>query len=433
MQNPQAAASEIARLEEAAFRAAQSGRDDEATRLWGRILAIDPNHMRTLTVLGQRAFRQGDTQSARIAFQRIVDLDGSDAQQWIHLALACRNLKDDQAEEKAIQRALSLEPTDLVALILRANLLERQGKTHEAARAYGVVASVAPTIERLRPELQPAVSQALTHSEKYGRDMGAFLDQYLDPFRQRHAGDNLKRFTDSLDIMVGRKKRYESQSLMYHYPGLPAIEFFDRAEFPWLDAFEAATDQMRDEFLAVLVADEGFVPYITYPDDVPQGQFAELNNSPRWSAFHLYKLGQLVEENAAKCPITMELLKSAPQPDQPGRTPAAMFSLLKPKTRIPPHTGVSNVRLVTHVPLIIPAGCRFRVGNQTRPWVPGQAWVFDDTIEHEALNDSDRLRVVLIFDIWHPHLTPPEREMITALVAGVNAFTGGTGPDASDA
>jgi aspartyl/asparaginyl beta-hydroxylase (cupin superfamily) len=67
---------------------------------------------------------------------------------------------------------------------------------------------------------------------------------------------------------------------------------------------------------------------------------------------------------------------------------------------------------------------RFRVGNDSRQWVPGKAWVFDDTIEHEAWNDSDKLRVVLIFDIWHPHLTPPERAMITAMTLGLNAFWG---------
>jgi aspartyl/asparaginyl beta-hydroxylase (cupin superfamily) len=121
----------------------------------------------------------------------------------------------------------------------------------------------------------------------------------------------------------------------------------------------------------------------------------------------------------------MRVLERAPQPDQPGRTPAAMFSLLKPRTRIPPHTGVTNVRLVTHLALIIPEGCGFRVGNETRQWLPGRAWVFDDTIEHEAWNDSDKLRVVLIFDIWHPHLTPAERALISALTAGVNAFTRG--------
>jgi aspartyl/asparaginyl beta-hydroxylase (cupin superfamily) len=122
----------------------------------------------------------------------------------------------------------------------------------------------------------------------------------------------------------------------------------------------------------------------------------------------------------------MKALEGAPQPEQPGRTPASMFSLLKPRTRIPPHTGVTNVRLVTHLALIIPEGCGFRVGNETRQWLPGRAWVFDDTIEHEAWNDSEKLRVVLIFDIWHPQLTPPEQAMITALTAGMNAFTGGS-------
>ncbi len=427
MQNFQDRLPEIGALEAQAFRAAQAGSDDEAERFWNRILELDPSHARTLTALGQRAFRRGDMPSARAAFQRLVDTDGTDAQQWIHLAITCRNLGDEQAEEAAIQRALSVAPTDLVGLILRANFLERKGKSHEAARAYGAVAAVAPPVERLHPELRPAVSQALASVEKYNREFAAFLDERLDAHQRTFAGADLRRFRDSVDIMVGRKKRYDSQSVVYHYPQLAPIEFFDRADFPWLDPLEAATDDIRNEFLAVLDAEEGFTPYISYPQDVPQNQFAELNNSPRWSAFHLYKLGTRVEENASRCPTTMKLLEGAPQPDQPGRTPASMFSLLKPRTRIPPHTGVTNVRLVTHVPLIIPADCGFRVGNDTRQWIPGKAWVFDDTIEHEAWNMSDKLRVVLIFDIWHPHLTPPEREMITALAAAVNAFQGDAG------
>jgi aspartate beta-hydroxylase len=426
MQNAQAALQQVGALEAEAVRAAQSGRDDVAVSLWSRILEIDPSHVRTLTTLGQRAFRNGDFQSARAAFQRIVDAEGSDPEQWINLALASRQLKDEATEERAIQRALTLDSLHLVALILRANLLERQGKTHDAARACLAVAQVSPPLERLHPDLRPAVSHALEYWEQYGRDIGAFLDQHLDSYYQTFAGENLKRFRDSLDIMVGRKRRYESRSELYHYPGLAPIEFFDRADFPWLDPIEAATDVIRDEFLAILQVEEGFTPYISYPPGVPLNQWVELNNSPRWSAFHLYKMGTLVEENAAKCPRTMKALAGAPQPDQPGRTPAAMFSLLKPRTRIPPHTGVTNVRLVTHLALIVPEGCGFRVGNDTRQWIPGGAWVFDDTIEHEAWNDSDKLRVVLIFDIWHPHLTPPERALITALTAGMNAFRTGS-------
>lgn len=429
MQNQQFASAEISALESEAARALQAGREQDTLNLWGRILAVDPNHGRTLTAIGQHAFRKGNLDSARTAFQRVVDTDGTDPQQWISLALVFQNQKDEHGEERAIAHALKVDPSDLLALILRGNLLERQGKTHLAAQAYGAAATVSPPAERLDPSLIPAVTHAAAYRNQYDQDCGKFLEAYLDPVYKVHKGENLKRFRDSLDIMLGRKRRYDSLSMLHHYPGLPTIEFFERADFPWLHSIEAATDDIRDEFLRVLESEAGFTPYITYPDDVPLNQWAELNNSPNWSAFHLFNKGTLVAENAAKCPTTMKLLEGAPQPDQACRTPAAMFSLLKPKTRIPPHVGVSNVRLVTHVPLIVPEGCGFRVGNETREWVPGKAWVFDDTIEHEAWNNSDKLRVVLIFDIWHPLLTPPERAMISAMAAGMNAFSGTSDPD----
>jgi aspartyl/asparaginyl beta-hydroxylase (cupin superfamily) len=424
MQISDSLAREIAPLEAQLERAAQAGRDQEVMALLARILAIAPTHAPALAAVGQRSFRQGDMQTARAMFQRLVEVRSGDPKEWINLALACRSLDDEPGEQEAIRRALSIDPSDLLGLILRADLLERQGKTHEAAAAHRAVATVAPPMDRLHPDLKPAVQRALAFGGKYNREFAVFLDQFLEQQYKDHAGENLKRFRDSVDIMLGRKKRYDSQSVTYHFPNLAPIEFFERADFPWLDPIEAGTDAIRDEFLHVLATEEGFTPYISYPDDVPKNQFAELNNSPRWSAFHLYKTGKLVEENAARCPVTMKLLDGAPQPDQQGRTPAAMFSLLKPMTRIPPHMGVANVRLVTHVPLIVPENCGFRVGNDTRQWVPGKAWVFDDTIEHEAWNDSDKLRVVLIFDIWHPHLTPPERAMISGLAAAMNAFSG---------
>jgi aspartyl/asparaginyl beta-hydroxylase (cupin superfamily) len=424
MRNPAPNLQEINALEAEAARAARAGRDEEANRLWGRILQIDSGHPRALTALGQRSFLLGDLQSARAAFQRLVEADGSDPQQWINLALACQSLRDEAGEESAIQRALMVEPTYLPALLLRGKLLERQGKTHEAARAYGAAGSVSPPPDRLHPDLRAAVAHALAYKDKYNQDCASFLARHLDPYYRSFPEKTLGRFRDSLDIMVGKKKRFDSRSEIYHFPRLPPIEFFDRADFPWLDPIEEATDEIRDEFIEVLKSEEGFTPYISYPQDVPQNQFAELNNSPRWSALHLYKMGERVEQNAARCPKTMVALEHAPKPDQPGRTPAAMFSLLKPRTRIPPHNGVTNTRLVTHLALIIPEACRFRVGNESRQWVPGKAWVFDDTIEHEAWNDSDKLRVVLIFDIWHPHLTPPERALITAMTAGLNAFWG---------
>ena len=55
----------------------------------------------------------------------------------------------------------------------------------------------------------------------------------------------------------------------------------------------------------------------------------------------------------------------------------------------------------------------------------GEAWVFDDTIEHEAWNSSGEPRVVLIFDIWRPELTSEERDLVAALMEAVDSYEAG--------
>jgi len=377
-----------------------------------------------LLAAGQAAFHRGDLAGARDTFRQLAALEGTGAQPWIQLAVACQGLGDAIGEEEAIRGALKRDPTDLVALILSATLLERQDKRHQAANAYGAALAVAPPLDRLHPDLRAALAKAKAYRQRYDADFSAHLDEVLAPhFRDARAAD-VARFRESIDIMVGRKRRHESQPTHYFVPGLVPIAFFPRERFSWLDAFESATDAIEAEFKAVAAADSGIAPYISYPEGVPLNQWAELNHSRRWSAIHLIEKGRKNEDHAARCPETMALLAAAPQPVQPGRTPGAMFSLLAPATRIPAHTGVSNARLVVHLPLVVPPGCGFRVGNETHEWVRGRGWVFDDTIEHEAWNDSGQLRVVLIFDIWHPDLTAPEREMITAMAGAIDSFVG---------
>ena len=95
--------------------------------------------------------------------------------------------------------------------------------------------------------------------------------------------------------------------------------------------------------------------------------------------------------------------------------PTAFFSVLRPRTHLPAHNGVTNSRAIIHLPLIVPEGCRFRVGGETREWRVGEAWAFDDTIEHEAWNDSDEPRVILILDAWNPLLTEAEKAVARAI------------------
>ena len=212
---------------------------------------------------------------------------------------------------------------------------------------------------------------------------------------------------------MGKRQPYYSQPTWMYMPELPAIEFFERADFPWLDAFEAETEAIRKELLQVLVADrEGLQPYIDFPAHMPLDQFRELNRSRRWSAYFLWNQSAEVPGHMARCPNTARLLATAPRCFINGRAPTAYFSVLDASTRIPAHVGVTNTRCTVHVPLVIPPDCGFRVGSTTREWVPGQAWVFDDTINHEAWNLSDTPRAILIFDVWNPLLSATEREMI---------------------
>jgi aspartyl/asparaginyl beta-hydroxylase (cupin superfamily) len=154
---------------------------------------------------------------------------------------------------------------------------------------------------------------------------------------------------------------------------------------------------------------------------VPDSKWSALDHSLDWGAIFLWEYGEPNPPVLERCPVTAATLEALPGAKIPGRAPSAFFSMLKPHTRIPPHTGVTNTRAIIHLPLIVPDGCGFRVGGETRPWVVGKPFAFDDTIEHEAWNDSDELRVVLIFDVWNPHLTERERDVIVRYYEGADA------------
>jgi aspartyl/asparaginyl beta-hydroxylase (cupin superfamily) len=161
---------------------------------------------------------------------------------------------------------------------------------------------------------------------------------------------------------------------------------------------------------------------VAYPEGIPLDQWKELNKSRRWSAYFLWNQSVPQPAHMARCPRTVEVLKKVPQVEVERRAPTAYFSILEPGTRIPPHTGVTNTRAIVHLPLIVPEQCGFRVGSRTREWIPGKAWVFDDTIEHEAWNLSDSPRAILIFDIWNPFLSAAERDMVKAATEVVVSY-----------
>lgn len=380
-----------------------------------------PSSPDPLSIAAVAAFRAGDWSTARESFETLAAAGKADAEAFAMLAAARQRLGDGAAAHEAADRALGLDARNLRAALTKADLLTQQGALREANFYYGAVIEVGGTATGLPPELADGVRRAQAVRARTATDMLGLVEAELKSVG--YAPDRSDpRFTHALEILTGRKQPYFQQPTALYYPELPNTQFYPREQFPWLDAVEAATEAMTEELEAVLRDEAAFAPYLRTERHMASRTDYPLIDSMDWSSCFLWNNGEETPQGA-RCPRTMAALAEAPLCRVSGRSPQIMFSQLKAGAHILPHTGAINTRLVCHVPLIVPPNCRFRVGNDVRQWEKGRAWVFDDTIEHEAQNGSDRTRVVLIFDIWRPELSEEERALVTALLTAIDAYS----------
>jgi len=374
----------------------------------------------------QDALRRGDPRGALALVLEAERAAPTDVALKLQRAMVSRAMGDLTGSLAALDDALSLDPYDYMALLSKGAVVEKLDGERAAAAIYRNALKIAPPADKLPPPLVGPTERARQIVARTQDALEAHLRQRTGQVNARTSEEARRRFDESIGIFSGREKVYVQEPLLLHYPRLPAIPFYDRALFPWFPELEAATDTIRGELEGALAASkDDFTPYIAYPKGAPVNQWGELNHSRKWSSFFLWKDGARQDGACDLCPKTAALLAGLPMAEQPDFAPTAMFSALEARTRIPPHTGSTNVRLLCHLPLILPGPAGFRVGGETRSWKLGEAWVFDDTIEHEAWNDADQLRVILIFDIWNPYLDEGERELVTALLRARREFFAG--------
>ncbi|HEV2083204.1 MAG TPA: aspartyl/asparaginyl beta-hydroxylase domain-containing protein [Brevundimonas sp.] len=371
-----------------------------------------------------RAIQNGDWLTARSRLEAAEIAGSVDADLLSLLGYACHKLDDPEAAHGALDRALRMDGSSIRALLTKADLLAAQGARREANLYYGAVVRGGEG-RALSPDLAHGVRRAKAVQERLAGEMRAHLRAELERSGYTEVRSD-RRFTHALDLLEGRRQVYPQQPSAFYYPELPTIQFFPRDRFPWLEAVEVAGDDMRSELHAEL-ARGGFAPYLQTVPGMPNQDYP-LIDSLDWSSCFLVRDGAKTEA-AQRCPRTMAALADVPLCTIPGRSPQIMFSQLRPGAHIRPHTGGVNTRLICHMPLIVPDGCWFRVGNETRSWERDEAWVFDDTIEHEARNEGTQTRVVLIFDVWRPELSVEERELVTVLLQALDAFQPGAAWD----
>ena len=366
--------------------------------------------------------QQGDHAGAALAFALATQADPSAGPLWRNLAHAYRLGGDEAAERTALDRALDLDRTDFIALLRSAELHERTGEQGLALAAWSGVLQLAARLETIAPPLASALEHGRSYVATLQARVASQVDDALAAKIEAMDETGQRRMGAFVGNALGRRVIFENQCAGVRYPFLPADEFFDRSHFPWFETLEDHAPAIRRELEALLATgDDAIRPYVRQDSGTPDNLWSGLDHSLDWGACFLFEYGEPNQPVLDRCPETAAVIAKLPLAILPGRAPNVFFSLLRPRTRIPAHTGVTNTRAIVHLPLIVPDGCRFRVGGETRDWDEGKAFAFDDTIEHEAWNDSDEMRAVLILDVWNPHLAPEERGAITDYFAAADS------------
>ena len=369
---------------------------------------------------GAAALGRGDAAAARSAFDTVVAAGRATPQLWLLLAQANFQLDDRAQAHTALDRLLALDRANLDGMVMKGELFDRAGDDRAATTWFEAALRTAPATGQLALVTLAALNRAEAALASASKHFNTHLRHEL-AIAGVDAAAVHPRFAEALGIATGAAAIFPQAPTSFYYPRLAAIPFHDPADFTWLAAVAAAAPAICAEVEAVIAAENGLAPYVERPENRPSKEHSLLDDA-RWSAYHFWREGKPVAAHHAACPATVAALAHAPMPVIPGRSPMALFSILAGGTHIPAHNGMLNTRLIVHIPLIVPPGCRLRVGNEVRAVKAGVPLIFDDSIEHEAWNDSGEPRAILLFEVWRPELTLAERTALTAMFGAVGSY-----------
>ena len=409
------------------------GRGDlvQAEQAYLQVLDVCPYDLEALKNLANIELGRGAVDRAIELLTNAHRAHPEDAFTLHQLGVARMSSGDLSAAVADLRRGLALAPNMFVARLRMGMLLDQLGESHEALVASLMAINAAQARgrwlndETTAPEYRDAVKQAIQYVDA-GRHR--LFDAVLEPLRQRYGKSELARVEQCvaiyLDEQVASLPDSRQQPKFLYFPGVPSRPYYPRERFPWLAELEASTATIREELRAVLSQPQDLESFLRA--DSPQDTADLLRSSgtanAAWDAYFFHRHGERYDAHAAACPQTAALLDSLPLAYVREHSPETLFSVLRPGSHILPHRGVTNTRLVTHLPLIVPSDCALRVGGEVHAWQEGRCVTFDDTFEHEAWNRSGETRVVLIIDSWNPDLSEAEQAAVADLVGAIGDF-----------
>lgn len=407
---------------------ARQGRWQEAEDAYQRILEGTPGNVEALSYLAMTSMERGDAARALGLLQQAHALTPTDASLSLRIGLAHEAVGDSASAWRAYEEAVRVNPEHNLSRLHLAAMLEFQGELDQALPHYARAIKQAQALGRwldpatTPPGLRPLVEHAVLVIRGGRRGL---LFGLLEPLVQKYGRASLARVEHCLRIYLGEEAPVyaddRQRPTFLYFPGLPTSAYLDRSVFPWIEDLESRTPRIREELLRLLPTEAGR-ERVFLNAELESHNLSSTVDPPSWNSYYFYRHGERRNENHASCPHTSESLDSLPLARVPRHAPETLFSVFTPGTHLALHRGVTNTRVVGHLPLIIPEDCALNVGGELHAWQEGKVVVFDDTYEHEAWNRSRQTRVVLIFDLWNPYLSEVERAALSDVVVAIGGF-----------
>jgi hypothetical protein len=349
-------------------------------------------------------------------------------------ALSAHAQHDDVADlarrelSSALHKHLASAPAPCAeAWMLLATWQESAGETQPALRSWyrSAQPGAKRDVSRMRALGLDTEAAWSTRAAQVRKLRAEYLRDAFADIRQACGPRELFRIDRALAGYLGEASVFSShpsqRPKVIFIPGLRTGGFLDAGSHPLVPPLMTAFTELQREFRLALSEARGIEPFMGH--DVPAGSMRDYVSGATgasWDALFFYRHGHRYDANHQRFPETSALLDSLDLCRINGQAPEICFSILQPHSRIEPHHGVTNARVVIHIPLEVPPGCFLDVTGVGRHfWQERVPMVFDDTFEHSAANPTDHPRGILLMDAWHPELTPPEREAFTSLIEAI--------------
>lgn len=396
----------------------QAGQREKVAPVCEEVLKLDPFSIQPHRFLSVWHSSRGEYDKA-LEHQKVYnELVPNDPEMMMPMAMSFEETGQYQEALKVLRRVIKLDENNPYPYLYLGSVYEKMGEKDKAGWAYSYAVDMNPSIKGFfrNENLPVVVRERIKRSNEYLKKIGRGLQaKAVAKAKEKFPKGDFSRIEKALwrklhDHKIGLVNPLQ-RPLNFYIPDLDRDAWFDTKEFPWGPDFEKEFTSIRNEFLKQYQGDQETLPYLQL-GGYDKNSWGDLVGNRDWAAIHLYDSMKRKDKACQRYPYTAKTLEQLPLFKIGGNPVEVLFSILKPHTKIPAHYGTSNARLTVHLPLIVPGDCGLKAGDESRAVQEGKLMFFDDSFLHEAWNNSDKMRAVLIFEVWHPDLREEEKAVV---------------------